>query len=387
MVPKRTISIDVSVVTEYRRLRYNWVDIAKVLNVNIRTLRRWVRATDFVEPLQRVTNEVLDHMISCYSNSNPPHLDEASTCGFLASTNVRCTRQELRDSLRRTDPDGILARSTRRIARRQYRVEGPYHLVHIDGHHKLIRYGMVTHGCIDGFSRVIMYLVTSNNNRATTQLNNFLQAMLIHGVPSRVRGDHGGENSLIAQWMIDHVGPNRHSFITGSSKHNTRIERLWRDYRDKVSSFYMSLFRHLEHEYGMDIENKRHMYTLQYMFLPRINEHNGSFINSYNNHPLRTENNRSPNRILMDAENNIPPPIEFDVAEYAELLNLNENPDIDDIPMVQLDPIDCPLNDENLLLFKLNNKPLSMNDNGFDSILDRYTIALANITLLCTLQG
>ena len=79
MVPKCTISIDVSVVTEYRRLRYNWVDIAKVLNVNIRTLRRWVRATDFVEPLQRVTNDVLDHMISCNSNSNPLHLGEACT--------------------------------------------------------------------------------------------------------------------------------------------------------------------------------------------------------------------------------------------------------------------------------------------------------------------
>ena len=237
-----TISIDAKAVTEFRRLRYNWVDIAKALNVNIRTLQRWVKATDFVEPLHRISNDVSDHMVSCNSNSNPLHLGEVSTRGFLASTDVRCTRQEIRDCLRRTDPDGILARSNRRIARHQYHIEGPYHLVHIDGHHKLIRYGIVTHGCIDGFSRVIMYLVTSNNNRATTQLHNFLQAILIHGAPSRVRGDHGGENSLIAQWMIEHVGPNRHSFITGSSKHNTRIERLWRDYRDKVSSFYISLF-------------------------------------------------------------------------------------------------------------------------------------------------
>ena len=72
----------------------------------------------------------------------------------------------------------------------------------------------------------------------------------------------------------------------------------------------------------------------------------------------------------MDAENNVPPSIEFDVAEYAKLMNFNETPDVDDIPMVQLDAIDCPLNDENLLLFKLNNKPLSMNDNELDSILD-----------------
>ena len=40
-----TISIDAKAVTEFRRLRYNWVDIAKALNVNIRTLQRWISAT------------------------------------------------------------------------------------------------------------------------------------------------------------------------------------------------------------------------------------------------------------------------------------------------------------------------------------------------------
>jgi hypothetical protein len=42
--------------------------------------------------------------------------------------------------------------------RRVYNVPGPNHLWHMDGHHKLIRYGLVTHGCIDGHTRVVIYL-------------------------------------------------------------------------------------------------------------------------------------------------------------------------------------------------------------------------------------
>lgn len=42
--------------------------------------------------------------------------------------------------------------------RRVYNVAGPHHLWHHDGHHKLIRYGLITHGCVDGFSRTVIYL-------------------------------------------------------------------------------------------------------------------------------------------------------------------------------------------------------------------------------------
>ena len=42
--------------------------------------------------------------------------------------------------------------------RRVYNVPGPQHLWHNDGHHKLIRYGLVTHGCVDGKTRTIIYV-------------------------------------------------------------------------------------------------------------------------------------------------------------------------------------------------------------------------------------
>ena len=36
--------------------------------------------------------------------------------------------------------------------------------VYVDGHHKLIRWRLVTHGGIDGYSQMIVYLKCSNNN-------------------------------------------------------------------------------------------------------------------------------------------------------------------------------------------------------------------------------
>ncbi|KIO17819.1 hypothetical protein M407DRAFT_49449, partial [Tulasnella calospora MUT 4182] len=43
----------------------------------------------------------------------------------------------------------------RAIVRRSYYVPFPNSLWHIDGHHKLIRWKIVTHGGVDGKTRVV----------------------------------------------------------------------------------------------------------------------------------------------------------------------------------------------------------------------------------------
>ena len=50
---------------------------------------------------------------------------------------------------------------------------GPNSLWHLDGCHKLIRWGFVIHGGIDGYSRLITYLRVCTNNRSGTVLNVF----------------------------------------------------------------------------------------------------------------------------------------------------------------------------------------------------------------------
>lgn len=58
-------------------------------------------------------------------------------------------------------------------------------------------------------------LRANTDNRASTVLDVFLNAIEKWGTPWRVRGDRGGENIEISVWMIKHRGPNRASFMWG----------------------------------------------------------------------------------------------------------------------------------------------------------------------------
>ena len=69
----------------------------------------------------------------------------------------------------------------------------------------------------------MLMLKASTNNRASTVLEVFLDAVEQYGAPSRVRGDRGGENMLVAIWMIKHRGPNRASFMWGR-----QVQNLWK---------------------------------------------------------------------------------------------------------------------------------------------------------------
>ena len=75
------------------------------------------------------------------------------------------------------------------IQRRTYSVAGPNALWHLDGNHKLIKWKLVIHGGVDGFSRMVTFLQCSGNNFSETVLDCFVKATQEYGIPSRVRTD------------------------------------------------------------------------------------------------------------------------------------------------------------------------------------------------------
>ena len=84
---------------------------------------------------------------------------------------------------------------------------------------------MVVHGCVDGYTRIPVYLKSSTNNKASTVLALFMKAVDDWGLLSRVRRDKGGENVDVTRYMLHHPirGTDRGSAITGKSVHNSSV--------------------------------------------------------------------------------------------------------------------------------------------------------------------
>jgi hypothetical protein len=215
--------------------------------------------------------------------------------GALQSEGFRITRQRLRDSIQRVDALGVVNRRINNILpRRTYKVAGPNALWHIDGHHKLIRWKLVIHAGIDGYSRLITYIHCSSNNKSETVFKYFKEGTERFGIPSRVRADKGGENVCVKRFMNGYRGENRGSFIEGRSVHNQRIERLWVDLIKNIIKMYTTIFMYLEDRCGLDINNNVYMFCLHYVFLPRINQSLEQWKQAWNHHKIRTEGSCSP---------------------------------------------------------------------------------------------
>ena len=157
-----------------------------------------------------------------------------------------------------------------------------------------MRWRFVTHCGIDGYSRLVVYLKCSTNNRASTVCDSFLEATRRYGVPSRVRCDQGQENIRVGQYMLERRGRDRGSIIAGSSVHNQRIERLWQDMHHCATQLFYRLFYFLEHCDLLNPVNEQHLSALHFIFLPRINRSLNAFRDGWNQHGIRTEGNHSP---------------------------------------------------------------------------------------------
>ncbi|KAK6993193.1 hypothetical protein R3P38DRAFT_2800929 [Favolaschia claudopus] len=135
--------------------------------------------------------------------------------GHLESRDIHVPIRRVQERLWRVDAIGVLIRWHGVIKRRVYKVRGANALWHMDGNEKLRPWGFYVHGCVDGHSRLIIYLACCNNKRSKTVEALFMHAVSIYGWPSRMRGDWGKENNGVERRMIVKWGELHRAYLRG----------------------------------------------------------------------------------------------------------------------------------------------------------------------------
>lgn len=138
-------------------------------------------------------------------------------------------------------------------------------------------WGIVIHGCIDGFSRKLIYCEVSDNNKGRQVKEYFIAAIRREGYPCAIRVDYGVENRASArvQWALRHLSEG--AVLTGSSTRNTRIERTWRDITERVSKFYIEYLDHLS-GFGVGPDFQIDRWLVHYLLVPRMKEDLSEFV-------------------------------------------------------------------------------------------------------------
>jgi hypothetical protein len=207
-------------------------EIADVLGIHRNTLAKYLREYDITtNKFSDISDHDLDRIVQEFRTQNPQSGVRYLRGHLRNEHKLRIQKTRIRDSIDRVDPLGRVLRHYTITRRRKYEVSRPNALWHMDGHHKLIRWGVVIHGIIDGFCRTVNALFkfcyqilisfqvvglrASTSNTASTVLDVFLDAVKKYDLPSRVRGGRGGENKKVSMYMILRRGLNRASYMWG----------------------------------------------------------------------------------------------------------------------------------------------------------------------------
>lgn len=128
--------------------------LGKMVGVHRHTVRHYMRRYGFQRQFADLSDDDLDTVVRAYRNLKPIS-GIRYIQGFLRVHGLRVQRERIRLSLRRIDALGQALRNHEAIDSRKYSVPHSNYLWHLDGHHKLIQWGFVVHGIIDGYDHTV----------------------------------------------------------------------------------------------------------------------------------------------------------------------------------------------------------------------------------------
>ena len=264
----------------------------------IRTLKRWLKRLG-LKRANRRNESRLEDIVSAIVEEMERSV--GSFVGYREMTrrlrvrhNIVVRRDTVMRAMQVIDPEGVENRRAHRLQRRKYQTPGPNFLWHLDGWDKLKPYGFCVHGCVDGFSRRILWLeVGSTNNNPNVIVDYFLSTVQqLGGVPRVVRTDKGTENMWVSiiQRLLRHnngddlAGDN--SVVQGKSSAN-----YWSKLRQGGGGWWMNLFKDLR-DSGVFLDvDPLHKECLKFCYMPVLRKELHSVAKLWNIKKLRVDKN------------------------------------------------------------------------------------------------
>ena len=161
------------------------------IKISLRTIHRVLRLKDLRRRCKVIdTREVLGTVSVELQKSNASMgyramFQQITKLGVVASHDV------VRIALKHLDPKGVSERQAKRLTRRKYYVKDPDEAWHLDGNDKLKPFGFSIHGCIDGYSRKMLWLEVCPSNKDSSVIGEFFVNYVLQngGTAKKIRAD------------------------------------------------------------------------------------------------------------------------------------------------------------------------------------------------------
>ena len=208
---------------------------------------------------------------------------------------INVPRSLVQGILKEVDPEGVERRKRRCLKHRVYVSQGPNRCWHVDGYDKLKPFGFSIHGCVDGFSRRIIWLEVQRSNKNPREVAKyfFKYVKASRGCPTRVYTDPGTENVLIAgiqcylraEGTDEYAASKAHKYVSSTS--NQRIECQWSHFRKQRASWWIDFFHDLHESDILNLTSEIHMEALWYCFADLLQADLNKVKEYWNSHRIR----------------------------------------------------------------------------------------------------
>jgi hypothetical protein len=136
--------------------------LATALKIHPHTLEHEMRRHGVTRQFAALSNADLDCLVKVYKSTKPDS-GIRYLVSFLRYHGLRVQQKRVIHSVKQVDSVGRALRVRKIIKWRKYSMHRPNSLWHLDGHHKLIMWGIVIHGVIDGYCRTVCEQCTCTN--------------------------------------------------------------------------------------------------------------------------------------------------------------------------------------------------------------------------------